>query len=188
MNQLFVITGLDGSGTSTVARTLHSLDPFSLYLQTPTELFAPIREQLDRELRTYSKEAHYHFYLSSVIHASKLIQEHLPKGNVYCVRYLMDTVVSHRVAGMEIDLLYETKTYSIIPPSHTFFLDLPEEKRQRRICERGKGFLDSFLDQDSFRHQFLSEFNFFEDQIHKISNATEEPMHAVDAIRSVIGF
>lgn len=188
MNKLIVITGLDGSGTSTVAKRLQSLDPSSIYLQTPTEIYSPIRDQLDRELRTYSREAHYHFYLSSVIHASKIIEDHLPKGNVYCVRYLLDTVVSHRVSGMEVDLVYKTETYSIIPPDYTFFLDVPEEKRQKRISKRGKSFLDEFLDEEDFRNLFLDEFNFYKNQIKKISNETENVKLAVDSIRKIIGF
>jgi thymidylate kinase len=184
VHRLIVITGLDGSGTSTIAQMLCNLDSSSLFLQTPTCLFSSCREQVDKKLRLYSIEAHYHFYLSSVIHASQIIKDHLSKGNVYCVRYLMDTVVSHRAAGMNVELLYNTDTYKIKPPDLTFFLHVPEKDRQNRINERGKGFLDSLLDQDNYRNRFLQEFRRFENQYHTVSNASNNPN---DAVVEIVG-
>ena len=104
--KLIVITGLDGSGTTTLARNLHELDKGSHLLRTPDFPFDQGRELIDSLVREKSQPAHYLYYLSSVIHASARIEEMLKTGNVYCVRYLIDTVVSHRVAGLDVDMIY----------------------------------------------------------------------------------
>lgn len=83
----------------------------------------------------------------------------LKTGNVYCVRYLIDTVVSHRVAGLDVDMIYNGGFYNIRKPDLTIFVSVNENIRQERITSRGKGLLDKVLDHDSTRHRFEEEFN-----------------------------
>ena len=189
MHKLIVITGLDGTGTSTIAKKLHHKDAGSLFLQTPTPIFSGCRDSIDRELRTYSLEAHYHFYLASVIHASQIIRDHLPRGNVYTVRYLLDTIVSHRVGGMSVELCYETNAYCIYPPDFTFLLTIPEEDRQKRLAGRpeGKGELDKLLDDDCTRAKFLSEFDRYKTQWVEMDNSAD-PEFVVESIRKQLSF
>lgn len=155
---LVVITGLDGSGTSTIAEKLHEMDPGSYLFHTPGELYKD-RGLIDQEVREVSQNAHYLYYLSSVVYLSDYIKNNIDykKHNVYVVRYLVDTVVSHRVAGLDVDMHYET--YNIIKPDVTIFVSLEEEVRQKRITQRGKSLLDHVLDQDHIRQQFLKEYN-----------------------------
>ena len=153
-----VITGLDGSGTSTIARELNKIDNNSILVRTPSHEF--VRHYIDQEVRETSQVSHYLFYLSSVIYMSDFIKKHFDykNNNVYCVRYLIDTVVSHKVAGLDVKLDYETDLYSILKPDLTIFVDIDESVRQQRITNRGKSVLDKVLDEDNTRNLFLSEF------------------------------
>ena len=155
-----VITGLDGSGTSSVAELLHSMDKNSIITRTPSFEYSN-REQVDNSVREVSQMAHYLYYLSSVVYESDKIKSNgnYKENNVYCVRYLIDTVVSHSVAGLDVKLNYET--YDILKPDLTIFVKLNEEIRQKRITERGKSILDKVLDDSKKREQFNKKFDYF---------------------------
>ena len=153
-----VITGLDGSGTSSIAEYLHKIDKGSILLRTPSEEY--VREEIDKNVRDNSQVAHYLFYLSSVVYMSDYIKKNLDykNKNVYCVRYLIDTVVSHRVAGMNVSMNYSSELYDISKPDLAIFVDINESIRQTRISKRGKSHLDKVLDDNEVREQFLNEF------------------------------
>ena len=155
-----VITGLDGSGTSSVAELLHSMDKNSIITRTPSFEYSN-REQVDNSVREVSQMAHYLYYLSSVVYESDKIKRegNYKENNVYCFRYLIDTVVSHSVAGLDVKLNYET--YDILKPDLTIFVKLNEEIRQKRITERGKSILDKVLDDSKKREQFNKKFDYF---------------------------
>lgn len=152
-----VITGLDGSGTSSIAKRLSELDKGSVVLKTPSAEFSD-RVKIDSIVREYSQGAHYLYYLSSVLFMSDYIRKNYDyiNHNVYCVRYLIDTVVSHKVAGLEVSLDYET--YNILKPDITIFVFTKEIVRQNRISKRGKSCLDYMLDNDIIRNKFIAEF------------------------------
>lgn len=153
-----VITGLDGSGTSSVAKELKKIDKESIILKTPSEEFSE-RDKVDKDVRETSQLAHYLFYLSSVIYMSEKIKKSYDykNKNVYCVRYLIDTVVSHQVAGLDVNLDYSK--YNILKPDLTIFVSANEEIRERRISERGKSILDKILDDTRTRDSFLEKFD-----------------------------
>ena len=153
-----VITGLDGSGTSTIAKKLHEMDEGSILLRTPSVEYAN-RDYIDNEVREISQLAHYLFYLSSVVYISDKIRKEFnyKKKNVYCVRYLIDTVVSHNSAGLNVELEYEK--YGILKPDLTIFIKLNEETRQKRIKERGETQLDKVLNNPERREAFYYNFS-----------------------------
>lgn len=157
-----VITGLDGSGTSTVAENLHKMDEGSLLVRTPSIEYAN-REYIDSEVRQTSQIAHYLYYLSSVVYMSEKIKREFDykNQNVYCVRYLIDTVVSHNSAGLDVELEYEK--YGILKPDLTIFIKLNEETRQKRIKERGESQLDKLLNDPERRNSFYYNFSKFLD-------------------------
>lgn len=158
-NKLIVITGLDGSGTSALAEALSAKDPGSCVFKTPGPPFDGFRSLVDEQVRALSQPAHYLFYLSSVVFASTQIEKHLEQGNVYCVRYLIDTVVSHRAGGLDVEIDYDTQLYSIRKPDLTLMVQTVEAARQKRISARGKGFLDRLLDDNVLRDAFRREFD-----------------------------
>ncbi len=53
---LIVITGLDGSGTSTIAEKLHKMDEGSYLLHMPSEVYRD-RSSIDRGVRDISPKA-----------------------------------------------------------------------------------------------------------------------------------
>lgn len=154
-----VITGLDGSGTTSIGKALAEMDNEGYYLQTPEGVFSENRMQFTQELRGNYPDAHYLYYLTSVVKASNDIKEKLKTQNVYCVRYLIDTIVSHRAMGLDVDLDYDLGFTCIAKPDLTLFIDIDEGARQQRITERGKSILDKTLDDTGFRMRFKSQFS-----------------------------
>ena len=152
-----VITGLDGSGTSTVAKKLGKIDENSTIVRTPSIEFSA-RESIDTIVRETSQISHYLFYLSSVAYMSDKIKRDYDykNGNVYCVRYLIDTIVSHQVAGLDVNLDYSQ--YGILEPDLTIFVSINEDVRERRIKKRGESILDKLLDNSTTRNKFLEKF------------------------------
>lgn len=154
-----VFTGLDGSGTSTIAEKLSAKDKNSTLLKTPSAEYKD-RDLIDDKVRKYSKLGHFLYYLSSTVYMSDYIKSNLDykSNNVYCVRYLIDTFVSNKVAGLPIDFNYNILGNELLKPDLTVFVSIEETIRQHRIIERGKSELDKVLDNDYKRMAFLREF------------------------------
>lgn len=171
--KFIVITGLDGSGTTSIAKKLAERDPNGIFIHTPNNIFSKYRNEFDSELRINSPVSHYHFYLSAVISASDEIKKILKSKNVYCVRYLIDTVVSHRVMGINVNLDYDLGYYKIEKPNLTLFIHVDEKIRQQRITYRGKSELDKILDKISIRTKFIKEFVRLSDEYKVINNSGE---------------
>jgi len=183
-----VLTGLDGSGTSTIARSLNEQDKKSKLYESILVPFSDFRQIVDTEVLNVNIYSHYFFYLSALANTSELIKRDLENGfNVYCVRYLIDTVISHRVHGMDIDLSYSICTYNFARPDYIFFIQLDEKQRQERILNRqkGKNNLDKSLDDASFRQKFLNEFKRFDKEMIRINNNNTLEM-TLKSIHSVI--
>ena len=155
-----VITGLDGSGTSSIAKKIHEVDKDSYLFRTPSAEYSD-RVSIDENLRGVSSVAHMLYYLSSNVYISDYIKQNCDykNRNVYVVRYLIDTVVSNRVAGIPLDLDYNIYGNSLLVPDLTIFINLDEEIRQKRLADRGKDSLDRVLDSEINRSLFLEEFN-----------------------------
>lgn len=186
MGKLIVLTGLDGSGTSSVAEELHRLDLTSSLFNSIGHPYTIGRSEIDKAVRDESPAAHYLFYLSAVVYSSHLITKKLGRGNVYCVRYLIDTVVSHRVAGLDVELVYETDSYKIRRPDSIIFLDIDESLRQERITKRGKGYLDQKLDDEKFKSRFLDEFQRLSDCFVTVKVLNRSVPQIAEEIRQIV--
>lgn len=186
MDKLIVLTGLDGSGTSSVASELQKLDAKSSLFNGIDHSYSDSREKIDKEVRNTSPSAHYFFYLSANIYTSFLIERALKKGNAYCVRYLIDTVVSHRVAGLPVELVYETDFYTIRKPDLIIFLSVKEKLRQKRLERRGRSYLDATLDKKSFRKKFLDEFSRFSDQFTTVDVSNKNVSEVAVEVREIM--
>jgi thymidylate kinase len=184
--KLIVLTGLDGSGTSSVAEELHKLDTSSSLFNSISSPHTTIRSHIDETVESASLSAHYYFYLSATIYTSTLIECKLEHGNVYCVRHLIDTVVSHRVNGLDVQLEYENKLFYIRKPDLIIYLDLNENVRQERITKRGKGFLDKKLDDNGFRARFLAEFERFSEHFIRLEVTNKSVLQIAQDIYNLI--
>jgi thymidylate kinase len=154
-----VFTGLDGSGTSTIAQKVSEMDKGSILLKTPSSEYRD-REIIDAEVRKYSTIGHFLYYLSSTVYMSDYIKanfDHKSK-NIYCVRYLIDTYVSNKVAGLPLELDYEILGNKLLEPDLTVFVGIDEAVRETRITRRGKSELDKVLDDSERRKAFLELF------------------------------
>lgn len=188
MGKFIVLTGLDGSGTTTVAEQLHMEDTSSTLMKSPPYPFSSNRNTIDEKVFNSSPEAHYLYYLAANVYLSKLVDERLEQsaGNVYCQRFFIDTVVSHRAKGVNAAYEYETEQYKIRKPDYIFFLDVSEEERQLRLNERGRGFLDEQLSNETLRHKMIEEFNNLEAEFIRIKTTNRTLEEIVSEIKNYI--
>lgn len=171
--RLLVITGLDGSGITTVSKKLSELLPDSLLIETPQEPFRSFRSIVDS---LPSVEAKYFFYMSANAYASRVASIAMNDGrDVIMGRYLIDTVVSNRVAGLNVSLEYRTSAFDLVRPDYTFFLKVREDTRIQRI--EGRGYPESDLDLKlrdvEIRRRFLEEFDKLRSEFILIDNEGE---------------
>ncbi len=178
-----VVTGLDGSGTTTIANGLHEVDYGSKLFKTPGIEYSD-RYKIDEIIRKDSSVAHMLYYLSSTVYISDYVKKHCDcvNNNVYVVRYLIDTVVSNRVAGIDIELDYNIYGNNLLVPDLTLFIQTDEEIREQRITNRGKSSLDKVLDDVKKRKQFLNEYKKYltEDTLY-IDNSMDNPDAVISA-------
>jgi len=188
MGKFIVVTGLDGSGTSTVAEALHNEDVKSSLLKSPPFPFSSSRNAIDEMVYDKSPAAHYLYYLASNVYLTELVNEKLATSdeNIYCIRYFIDTVVSHRAKGVPALYEHETEIYKIRKPDYIFYLDCEESERQLRLNERGRGFLDDQLNDDKLRENFLQEFGALESEFIRIQTTNRELDAILDEIRQYI--
>ena len=176
-----VVTGLDGSGTSTIADGLHKLDTGSRLFKTPSSEYSD-RDMIDEKVRKDSSVAHMLYYLSSTVYISDYIKNNCDykNNNVYVVRYLIDTVVSNRVAGIDIDLDYNIYGNNLLVPDLTLFVQVDESIREARITNRGKSSLDKVLDDIEKRKKFLKEYKRYltKDSLY-IDNSIDNPDNVI---------
>ena len=65
--KFIVITGLDGSGTTSLGKKLANEDPIGYYLQTPHQIYSEVKDLFTDNIREQFPVAHLYFYLSAVI-------------------------------------------------------------------------------------------------------------------------
>lgn len=188
MGKLVVITGLDGSGTSTVAEQLHIEDQASSLLKSPPFPFSANRNAIDEKVYDVSPAAHYLYYLASNVYLTEQINQMMSEkdNTIYCVRYFIDTVVSHRAKGVDAAYEYDTELYSIRKPDYIFYLDVDESERQQRLDERGRGFLDDQLNDEDLRKRFVEEFNALESEFIRIPTTNRNIADIVKEIQSYL--
>lgn len=188
MGKLIVITGLDGSGTSTIADQLHFEDAGSSLLKSPPYPFSSNRHDIDEKLFHQSPTAHYLYYLASNVHLTEVINQKMAENdqNIYCIRHFIDTVVSHRSKGVDVKYEYETDLYTIRKPDYIFYLDVEEGERQLRLDARGRGFLDDQLNDEALRQRFLEEFNALDGEFIRIQTTNRELVEIITEIQSYI--
>lgn len=188
MHKFVVITGIDGAGKNYVAEHLHQADQGSHLIETPTPIYVPIRGEIDKRA-LQNPAAHYLFYLSSVVDASQGVKNLLQTGTVYCVRYLLDTVVYHRAMGLPVKLIYETGIYQIVRPDLTIFLTVSsEDVRQNRLATRGKFTAgDKIVNQVDLRQRILSEYQRFASEYVKVDNTNRSIGEVVAEIQKIMG-
>lgn len=188
LSKLIVLTGLDGCGSTTVAEQLHTEDDGSTLFKSPPFPFSTNRNAIDEKVYHTSPAAHYLYYLSSNVYLTQLINQTMAEkdGHVYCERYFIDTVVSHRAKGVDAQYEHDTALYNIRKPDYIFYLDVEEEERQLRLTARGRGFLDEQLNDESLRQRFIEEFNALEAEIIRIPTTNRALEDIVADIQSYI--
>jgi thymidylate kinase len=187
MNRLIVITGLDGTGTSTAGELL-AARLGALLIHTPAEPFRQVRGPIDLGPRDECPSAHYLFYLASMVHAdATLIRPALERGDVVCVRHLVDTVVSHRAAGLPVELDYETPLFALRRPDRIFLLTVEEAVRRQRMAGRSRcDHLDRALENEGLRGRFLEEFARLSRMLTRVDTTDLDPARLVTVLLTAL--
>ena len=118
-----------------------------------------------------------------------MLVEHLISiGNVYCVRYLIDTVVYHRAMGLPVNLVYENELYKIKKPDLIVFLSIEDENvRQERLNHRGKLTIgDQLVNNFSFREKIKSEYEKLSEHFVVIDNSNQNVADVVSQVRKFL--
>jgi thymidylate kinase len=187
MHRLIVITGLDGTGTSTAGEHLAASLGARL-IHTPAEPFRQVRGPIDRGPRDECPAAHYLFYLAALAHAdATLIRPSLERGDVVCVRHLVDTVVSHRAAGLPVEVDYETPLFALRRPDRIFLLTVEEAVRRQRMAGRERcDHLDRALENEGLRGRFLEEFARLSGMLTRVDTTDLDPARLVTVLLAAL--
>lgn len=130
-----VIEGLDGTGKSTIAKTLATALNAEL-LATPDASLKKARPIIDAAYENQPL-ARQLFYASSVLHLSEKVKELIKEGQTVVVdRYWLSTQVYHswKCNGQHLQLIEVEK--NIQPPDLTIYLSLPLTNRISRLGDR----------------------------------------------------
>lgn len=184
MGYFIVITGLDGSGTSSVGIKLAEIDKGSILLKTPPLLFQDAKEKIDEHVLNVSNAAHYLFYQASNMYVSEIIKDHKKESdsNIYCVRYVIDTIASHRANGLLVNYSHDVDGFKMEKPDYIFFLGVDEKVRQERMKSRKKSLLDFKSDQKEFRDRLLEEFKKMSQHFIEIDTTNKDLNQVVNEI------
>ncbi|MFO8074023.1 MAG: deoxynucleoside kinase [Polyangia bacterium] len=148
-----VIEGLDGTGKTTLGEKLASqLD--AKYLKTPPDEIADIRNRLEDVLGS-DPVSRQLFYASCVAAISSRVKEIVASGSDVVVdRYWMTTCVYAPLYGEPVDL--RNLEMRLVVPDVTFFLDVDEQERVRRLTVRGRTSAD--LDSVSYHGRLREDY------------------------------
>lgn len=132
--RLIVVEGLDGTGKTTMSRSLADvLD--ACWMSTPGEALGCVRETVDRALDC-DPRARQLFYAGSVLAASQQAREKMQRGeDVVMDRYWLTTLVYARQNATSLRL--DEVEATLIPADVTLLVHLPEQERRCRLETRG---------------------------------------------------
>lgn len=144
---LYVITGLDGAGKSTVSqRVADELDAY--WDWTPGDEYADERD--DWHTDAYSSGGRFAKYMAANEEKTDQIREHLDAGrDVVLDRYVIDTL-AYRQAEVhdDIDFGAVVDAWDVLEPDAVFFLEADDDVRMDRLQQRGEELTEEELNSD----------------------------------------
>ncbi len=147
-NRLVVFEGLDGTGKTTLSRSLNEeLRKHGV----PSVRFEDLENKSGgfNALKPFIKEkavidSSLFFYIASAIHKSEEIKSLLRKQWVICDRYVFSTLAYHQAQGADLSLLPELSRLPVMKPDFYFLLRTKEPIRIQRLKARADSTPDDF--------------------------------------------
>jgi dTMP kinase len=135
-HRFIVVEGLDGSGKTTLARSLADAltrrNIPTLAIKTPPP---QLQQSAERVAHDFAVNARFLFHLAGVCHTSSAVHQLLETSSVVCDRYLLSTVAYHDASGRTAAV--DIASLDILLPEVTFYVVVEERLRQERIRMRG---------------------------------------------------
>lgn len=128
-----VLESRDGCGKTTISEALAMILGGTL-VKTPPEPFDQFRKIYDC---CGDYHARYLYYLSTLVLASKKIEELLRFGPVVCDRYILSTIIYHQILGVDTSIV-DVNRLGLIQPTHTICLTCNEDILHERLKQRGE--------------------------------------------------
>jgi len=178
--RFIVLERISGSGKSTIAKILAERMGAFLYKAPMPEVFAGIRESVDREACI---EARYLFYLAVCYQASKEISELLKKADVVSDRYVLTTFCYFRALSCSL-CVDESVYFGMVKPDFVFLIICDPKEALKRARKRGITFTDDEEERLHLQERLLSKYRRY--PVIEIDNSFEQEK-AVEAILSLVG-
>lgn len=131
-HRLILIEGVDGVGKTTITKLL-CLKLGAQLFKSPQEPFEKMRVYYDNH---HSHLARYLFYISTLVAASRDINEKLESGDLVCDRYLVSTLAYHDILGVDTTVV-DIDKLGLPEPTYSFCLTAKEYIRNERRRIRG---------------------------------------------------
>lgn len=178
---LISLEGLSASGKTTI-RDLLSQDNDFVVIPTIPGGFEKAREIVDSG---HSLNARYLLYLSGVCHQAEQIRNEVRSSNkpVLIESYVYRTLSFYPTLGSKISIGLED--LDIILPDKTFFLNVSNEVRNKRMLERNKHKHSWDVMNEQCSEQMLENYLSYDNYI-MIDNSSNNPSLAILEILSQI--
>ena len=136
--RMIVIEGLDGVGKTTLSKGLAAAMG-ATWLTTPSEELRAFREPFDRAYQD-DPECSQLFYAASVLAVGREAERRRMVGDVIVDRYWSSTCAYAASRGSRLEL---GEVERLLPAADlTIVVELDEEERWRRLCNRGYSRMD----------------------------------------------
>ena len=183
---------MDGVGTTTVAGSLaQALKARDLRVHLTAEptnrsFGVLLRRHIHGEVTLDPPSASLVFTADRADHLATEIQPALSRGEwVVCDRYLLSTLAYQGAGGVDREaILAASKGFAV--PDVTFFLDAPDDVRERRMA--GRGHVDRYEDPalaTPLRASYLTSIDLLRSRGHRIE-IVDASFPAVDVLRTLL--
>ena len=180
MAHLFIaMEGVNGCGKTTLCKRVAE-ELGAEYIKSPTGVFLPIREAIDR---TASLEARFYYYMAANLQIAADVGKILQERPVVLDRYVLTTIAFHRVAGAKI-IPSDGTLLQILWPDFYFLVTCEEQERKRRLQDRGMDFNDERADRWNVEQRMLEIFKGY--GLTEIDATQRDPEIAVRQVLSLV--
>jgi len=179
-HKFIALEGLSGAGKSTIGEILAEKIS-GIFYKTPAQIFRDVRSEIDK---CAEPTARFLFYLGGIFQSSFEISKLLDSCDVVCDRYLLTTLLWHKLIGVDIDKLIPLCDSCLVMPDYTFLILCENDIRLARLYGRGLSPNDRKERENNLEGKLLVEYKGY--HLLEIDNSQEGAEIAVEAILKIL--